>query len=89
MVQKLTKINVKWSFLITKKIIENIIYLYYIYKKCRLCDEPIEDLKHFLLDCLQLTKIMKLQRPRHENVEEVIGDFLFEGLRKWEEMISG
>ena len=46
-----------------------------------------EDLKHSLLDCLQLqTKIIRLQWPRQENEEGVIGEFLFEDEENKEEI---
>ena len=50
-------------------------------KECKLCGEEIENLEHFLLKCGRLetirTQDIRLQKPHNENVNEVIGEFLF------------
>ena len=49
--------------------------------ECRLCGEEREDDEHFLLECGELEQIrneaIELQRPRREEVDEVVGGFLF------------
>ena len=48
---------------------------------CRLCGAEKEDDEHFLLECGRLEEIrggsLELQRPRLEDVDEVMGRFLF------------
>jgi len=50
--------------------------------QCRLCGEQLENLEHFLLDCVELgevrRKVVQLQRPHEQRRENIIGRFLFE-----------
>ncbi len=49
---------------------------------CELCAEETENLEHFLLWCLEYQREgsdnKKIQRPFKEEVEEVMGELLFE-----------
>ena len=48
---------------------------------CILCDEIIETLEHFILECPAYNDVRKrsmaLQRPYIENTQKIVGDFLF------------
>ena len=50
--------------------------------KCNLCNAEKEDIEHFILDCSRLgavrIKILKLQYPREESREKIIGELLFD-----------
>ena len=50
-------------------------------KECKLCRVEIENLEHFLLKCESLETIraqdIRLQKPLNENINEIIGEFLF------------
>ena len=49
--------------------------------KCEMCEEPTENLQHFILECTKLSEIrqadIKLQRPHIQNMKDLLGDFLF------------
>ena len=50
--------------------------------RCAVCGETaVEDLEHFLLECVELEeergRAIELQRPRTEEIEVIMGDFLF------------
>ena len=57
--------------------------------KCQLCNHFYEDLKHFILNCPKLeeerNKIRKIQRPREENEDKIMGDLLFDENEETEE----
>ena len=48
---------------------------------CLLCDETIDALEHFILECPAYNDVRKrsiaLQRPYIENAQKIVGDFLF------------
>lgn len=49
--------------------------------ECKICNQGIENLQHFILECKELNEERKkavwLQRPYRENENEIIGEFLF------------
>ncbi len=55
--------------------------------KCNMCGEEVEDLKHFILWCPaydeERGKDTNFQRPYKRNVEELLGELLFENGLKY------
>ena len=49
--------------------------------KCELCEKPLEDLQHFILECEKLSDVrqpnLKLQQPFNRDKQEILGAFLF------------
>ena len=60
--------------------------------KCSLCEDTIENVEHFLLDCQALNseriKILELQRPRIENKNELVSRIIFDEYSKYETQIQ-